>query len=76
MNNLELAQFCVDNNTANNSIKSDFIEWDLIELCISYFLQCTPLFWNFEKTFQRCKKCRNYKKIGTNCQYCDKGVSI
>lgn len=62
--NKELAQFCVDNNNMNkkraenyiliNQEKSDYLrnlQWDFNELCISYFLETTPQFWNmiFEK---------------------------
>lgn len=57
--NKELAQFCVDNNNMNKKRAENYIlidpekfdylmilQWNFTELCISYFLGTTPLFWN------------------------------
>ena len=57
--NKELAQYCVKNNNMNKIIAENCIlidpkkfdslrnlQWDFTELCISYFLETKPLFWN------------------------------
>lgn len=65
MNAVEMAQFCVDNNTkcTDNRAYSE-----TSELCISYFLQCKPLF--FDKSFVRCRYCGTYNLPDEKCSYC------
>ena len=59
MNNKELAQWCVDNNNMNQKRAEDILlydpqkfdelrnlQWDFNELCIAYFLETIPLFWD------------------------------
>lgn len=59
MNNRELAQWCIDNNNMNNRQAEECVlinpqklnalknlQWDFNELCIAYFLETAPLFWN------------------------------
>lgn len=62
---VDMAQFCVDNNTVCTSRK-DYI--NTAELCISEFLNCKPLFDAGKIT--RCRYCGNYNKIGEKCSYC------
>lgn len=59
MNNKELAQCCIKNNNMNQKRAEDCIlynpakydeyrhlQWDFNELCIAYFLETNPLFWD------------------------------
>ena len=64
-NAVEMAQFCVDNNTKciDNRAYSD-----TSELCISEYLHCKPLF--FAEHYSKCHFCGNYNKIGEKCSYC------
>ena len=62
---VDMAQFCIDNNTACTSRK-DYINTS--ELCISEFLCCKPLF--DAENYSRCRYCGTYNKIGDKCDYC------
>lgn len=64
-NAVEMAQFCVDNNTKCTDQK---IYSDTSELCISEFLHCKPLF--DAENYSRCRYCGNYNKIGEKCSCC------
>lgn len=64
-NAVEMAQFCVDNNTQCTDQR---IYAYTSELCISEFLHCKPLF--DANHYSRCCYCGNYNKIGEKCSYC------
>lgn len=76
MTNVELAQFCIHNCRAKNNefYEDDFRAWDIRELCVSYFLECKFLSYDFILNANRCPRCKNYVKYGDNCDYCQKGV--
>ncbi len=59
MNNKEIAQWCINNNNMNQKRAEDIIlfdmqkfdelrklQWNFNELCIAYFLETKPLFWD------------------------------
>lgn len=76
MNSVELATFCIKNCRAkyNEFYEDDFHAWDLRELCVSYFLQCKFLSYDFIRSSNRCPRCKNYIKYNSECSYCKNGV--
>lgn len=79
MNNRELAEYCIRNSRRDkygNFYEDDFRGWDVSELCVSYFLQCKFLEYNFILNAGRCNICKNYVKYGEPCYYCEKGVVL
>lgn len=64
--NKELAQFCITNNTIemiNN------LNWNVNEMCISYFLESKPLWAG--SNYWRCCHCGTYNENDV-CSCCGK----
>lgn len=72
----DLAKYCKKNckDYRNNFYEDDFRAWDIPELCLSYFLNCKPLFYQEALHSRRCPICKHYVKYDDNCCYCQKGV--
>lgn len=62
--NKELAQFCIMNNTIE---KINNLNWNVNEMCISYFIGSKPLWW--DNNYWRCCRCGTYNDSDV-CDYC------
>lgn len=77
MINRELAEYCIHNSRRDkygNYYEDDFRGWDIAEICVSYFLECKFLEYDFILNAGRCPYCKNYVRYGDECNYCKNGV--
>ena len=77
MNSKELAEYCIHNSRRSKCgdyYEDDYRGWDVAELCVSYFLGCKFLEYNFILNARRCPICKNYVGYGQECSYCKNGV--